>query len=78
MIQDMERSCRIASFWVSASMGALKYSVTFFLVDGAGTPRMSFGDSDKARPPYGEMPAVDGRYTARPMVAKRWEVQVRS
>jgi len=38
MIQEIERSWRIASCWVSSSMPALKYRVTFFLGDGTGAP----------------------------------------
>jgi hypothetical protein len=34
MIQEIDRSWRIASCWVSSSIPALKYSVTFFFGDG--------------------------------------------
>jgi hypothetical protein len=34
MIHEIDRSWRIASRWVSSSMPALKYSVTFFFGDG--------------------------------------------
>jgi hypothetical protein len=47
MIHEMDLSCLIASRCVSASIGALKYRVTFFLVDVEGTARPSFGVSDK-------------------------------
>lgn|GEM_PF-5327217 len=78
MIHEMDRSCLIASLWVSASIGALKYRVTFFLVDVDGTARPSFGVSDKIEILYGEIPAVEGRNTVRPKLTSRWEVQVRS
>jgi hypothetical protein len=38
MIQEIERSWRMASRWVSSSMPALKYKVTFFLGDGTTNP----------------------------------------
>jgi hypothetical protein len=48
-------------------MGALKYNVTFFFVEGDPTARPSFsGGSDTVAFPYGEMLAVDGKNTVSP------------
>ena len=69
----------MASCWVSPSMLALKYNVTFFLVVGTGA---GGGGSTSLKSAtcglYGEIPAVAGRYNVNPRMAIRWELQLRS
>jgi hypothetical protein len=56
MIQEIERSWRIASRCVSSSIAALKYSVTFFFGDGTGE-LLPVSPADD----YCEIAAADGR-----------------
>jgi hypothetical protein len=63
MIQEIERSCRMASRWVSSSMPALKYKVTFFLGDGTTNPPFFLVSREEREPgdygdDYGEILAL--------------------
>ena len=74
MIHEIERSCRMASCCVSASMTELKYSVTFRFVV-ADPPRESPDTSWLSR--YGEMSAL-GKNTVTPSVTVQCPDHVRS
>jgi len=74
MIHEIERSCRIASCCVSASMTELKYKVTLRLV-AVEPPRESPDTVLTLR--YGEISAL-GKNTVTPTVTIQCEDHVRS